>query len=218
MLKICAGAAEDWASELERHHIDELDLNDIQTWPSTAEITSCDDPLRELLHCVFPCGKLCCDDAHGGKHGHATIVELTVAHVIRQAWETKGVSVVSNLLLGVVLPEDKLQEAGNQEEEDKAIGARRGRHSTQALGHAVEAGQLDEVLDHCTKRCHHRHTAMLDLSRPKIAETCLVPNFAEAKRIEEAQRIGHPELLGGVKGRWWRRSGLLSRLRRSSLC
>merc|ERR1719401_2025050 len=167
----------------------------------------------QLLHGILAGGKLSHDDTQDRKHGSAPIVELAIAHALRLAQrvteaELERVAIVTDgadILGRVILPEHKLQQARDGEKDREADGSIPCGDSREAFGHLVKTRELQVVLDYGTHRSHHGNAPMLHLSDTKLAESLLVAHFAETEGIEEAQGLGHAQLLCWIKGRRWRR-------------
>merc|ERR1719210_998027 len=147
--------------------------------------------------------QLCRDDADCSEHRKPSIVDLPAAHLLIVLAEAHRITEVARLLRGILRPQPQLQGACHQEEEDHPVAARRREHGGQARGHALEAWELDVVLGDGAYRCHHGHTAMLDLCSPEGAEARLVALLAEARRVEVAERSHGPDLDCRVEGRRW---------------
>merc|ERR1719476_507100 len=128
----------------------------------------------KLLNGVLAGQQLRRDDADSGKHRKPTVVDLPRAHLVVVLAKTHWVTEVAGLLRGILRPHAQLQGAGDQEEQDHPVAAWRREHRGQARGHALEAWELDVVLDDGAECRHHGHAAMLDLRSAEGAEARLV--------------------------------------------
>jgi len=159
----------------------------------------------QLLNGVLACSQLSCEDTKYADHGHAAVVDLLVAHLNIVHVNTEGVAEVA-WLLALLLSPCQLKDAADSKQDEHAEGCPpTGQCAKCAVG-SVEPRELHEWLADRTNRCHHRNSAMLDLSCSQLVEAALIANLREAQGIEKAKRLNCTELCCWIKwgGCWWR--------------
>merc|ERR1719330_1136601 len=99
--------------------------------------------LAELREALLAADQLGQDEAEGGEHGKASVVEFLVAHVLVVHAQAHRVAKVARLLGRVLRPDDRLQQTGNEKKRGEAVGARGRGHGAKASGHVFKSGELD---------------------------------------------------------------------------
>mmetsp|Transcript_9031 Transcript_9031/g.23409 ORF Transcript_9031/g.23409 Transcript_9031/m.23409 type:complete len:419 (+) Transcript_9031:81-1337(+) len=157
----------------------------------------------QLLHRVLSRDNLRDNDASGSEHGSAAVVELPVSHLGVIHAEPEWVAEVARLEVLVLCPDAQLNEEKaddeNREDESTWHGDNGVELALPGGTRAIEAWDLDVMLDHRARAGHHGDAAVLDLRGTEFPELLLVHILAEARRVEEPERLRHTNLLGDVE-------------------
>merc|ERR1719204_1963063 len=153
---------------------------------------TCSQP--ELLDRGVPRVQAGRDDADGGEHRDAAVVQLARAHLLGVVVPPRQrVPEVAGLLLRVLHEHGRLQAPDDREDRQEphlpvAHGAR-----GHALRDALHAWHLRHALHQHAQGAHHRQAAVLELLGPEVLELLLA--LAEPERVPEAQGRLRAELL-----------------------
>merc|ERR1719204_660048 len=146
---------------------------------------TCSQP--ELLDRGVPRVQAGRDDADGGEHRDAAVVQLARAHLLGVVVPPRQrVPEVAGLLLRVLHEHGRLQAPDDREDRQEphlpvAHGAR-----GHALRDALHAWHLRHALHQHAQGAHHRQAAVLELLGPEVLELLLA--LAKPERVPEAQR------------------------------